>query len=281
MAIGGEGPGEPPPEAAARAVDAGPARSTSAADGVRPGGSKTFDLGTLTAAGALLASVTYVLLNSAYTEFYESLGVRPEDVGLDRLAILGRAFGLVLIALLIWALSLGFYIGLWWSQDARRRLRRLLPVRLREERFMPLERVHRPGRWRVAAPAVALCVALGLVSLAVTAATVAVGRRAEGAEAGTPIGPLRVGPVLLIDVNADAARAYWLDKDLPRPQLLDDPWLLYLGSSDRVAVFMACGAAVIVPADKVIPEVLTTRNSRKAWRGDAAQRKAACASLQP
>jgi hypothetical protein len=33
----------------------------------------------------------YVLINGLYIEFYDDFGVRPEDVGLDRLAILGRS----------------------------------------------------------------------------------------------------------------------------------------------------------------------------------------------
>ena len=275
----GEGDSEPPPETAVRKVATDPTRPMSAVEDGRPGSSRTFDLGALTALGAVLASVTYVLLNSAYLEFYRSLGIRPEDIGLDRLAILGRAFGLLLIALLIWALSLGFFVMTWLSQDTRRRLRRRLHLRLREER--PWERAQQSIRWRVAAPAIAMCVAFGLVSVAVTAATVAVKRRAERVEAGTPVGPLRVGPLLLIDVNAAAARAYWLEKDLPRPQLLDDPWLLYLGSSDRVAVFIACGTTVIVPADKVIPELLTTQDIAEVLRGDEAERKAVCATREP
>jgi hypothetical protein len=53
-------------------------------------------VGPLTLATALIASVSYVLLNSAYLEFYSSLGVRPEEVGLDRLALLGRTSGLLI-----------------------------------------------------------------------------------------------------------------------------------------------------------------------------------------
>jgi hypothetical protein len=278
MAVRDEGDSELLPEAASR-VGADPANSTRPVAGAGSGGSSPIDLGALTAVGAVIASVTYVLLNSAYLEFYESLGVRPEDVGLDRLAILGRAIGLVLIGLLIWFLALGFTIVLWLSQDTRRRLRRGLPIRFREVWLYRPERKQRTGRWKVAAPAAALCIALVLVLVAVMAATVIVGRRAESAEVGTPIGPLRVGPVLLIDINADAARVYWLDKDLPRPALFDDPWLLYLGRSDRVAVFLACGTTVIVPADKVIPEVLTTQYSRDPLRGSEVYRQAECVKL--
>jgi len=156
-----------------------------------------------------------------------------------------------------------------------------LPARFRVGALAAYERALRWRRSRLVAPLVLACVGCVFVAFAITAATIAVGRRAEHAEAGMPVGPLRVGPVLLVDVNADAARAYWLDKEVPRPPLLDDPWLLYLGSSGRVAVFLACGTTVIVPADKVIPEVLTTRERRAAARGSATARRGVCAGLEP
>src|ERR1700750_2411233 len=59
------------------------------------------DWATLGGLGTLVTSIAYVLLNSAYVEFYESLGVRPEDVGFDCLAILGRALGLTFVALFV------------------------------------------------------------------------------------------------------------------------------------------------------------------------------------
>lgn len=68
---------------------------------------------------------------------------------------------------------------------------------------------------------------------------------------------------LFIDVNVDYSRIHWLDKDVPPPPLFRDPWLLYFGSNGHVAVFMACGTTVIVPADKVVPEVLTTKAARQ------------------
>jgi hypothetical protein len=237
-------------------------------------------LAALSAVGALVVSLIYVLLNSAYLEFYESLGVRPEEVGLDRLAILGRASGLALIALLLAGL-VDFLILSWWSLKLGQRTLRFIPRRFRPGMEWAPERADRAIRLRIVAPAVVLSVGLVFAALATTAATIAVGRDAERAEDGIPVGPLRVGPVLLVDVSADAARAYWLDKEAPRPQLLDDPWLLYLGSSDRVVVFVACGTTVIVPADKVMPEVLTTRKSREAQRGSATARSDACAKLEP
>jgi hypothetical protein len=75
-----------------------------------PPGPGKFDWAAVGAIGALVASITYLLLNSAYVEFYESIGVRPEDVGLDRLAILGRAFGLALLALIVYVVSFGVLV---------------------------------------------------------------------------------------------------------------------------------------------------------------------------
>ena len=89
--------------------------------------------------------------------------------------------------------------------------------------------------------------------------------------------------LLFIDVSADYARIDWLDKAVPPPNLLRDPWLLYLGSNSRVAVFMACGTTVIVPADKVVPQVLTTgeaRHRENATPSESTTRKEFCAIPQ-
>ena len=104
--------------------------------------------------------------------------------------------------------------------------------------------------------------------LAVFAAVNKASDRAEFAEKGIHVSPVRFHSLLFInllfiDVNADYARIDWLDKDVPPPALLHDPWLLYLGSNGRVAVFMACGTTVIVPANKVVPDVLTTEEARR------------------
>lgn len=56
---------------------------------------------------ALATSIGDVLLNSTYLEFYSSLGVQSERVGLDRLALLARTAGMPLaLAFLASALAL-------------------------------------------------------------------------------------------------------------------------------------------------------------------------------
>lgn len=245
-----------------------------------PPGPGKFDWAAVGAIGALVASITYLLLNSAYVEFYESIGVRPEDVGLDRLAILSRAFGLAFLALIVYVVSFGvlvfilFLFGEFPPADAWSQAPPPSPGRIRRNRIML-------GVAGLLACLLTLLAVLVAVNVAVSKAQ----GRAELAENGTHVGPVRLhGPLsinlLFIDVNADNARIDWLDKVVPPPELLRDPWLLYLGSNGRVAVFMACGTTVIVPADKVVPQVLTTMEARRrenATLGESATRELFCA----
>lgn len=61
----------------------------------------------------LLLALFFVVLNAGYVSFYESLGIRPEDVGFDRIAILARTAGLIPIAY-----ALGWVI--WFAYDSYR-----------------------------------------------------------------------------------------------------------------------------------------------------------------
>jgi hypothetical protein len=53
----------------------------------------------LLAAAAVSGAAVYVLINGIYIEFYDDFGVRPEEVGLDRLAVLARAAWVALVVL--------------------------------------------------------------------------------------------------------------------------------------------------------------------------------------
>src|SRR3954469_9219604 len=48
-----------------------------------------------------LVPALYVLLNALYVRFYDTLGTRPEDVGLDRLAVLARAGWVAVVVLFL------------------------------------------------------------------------------------------------------------------------------------------------------------------------------------
>src|SRR3954447_1075180 len=60
----------------------------------------------LLSGAALLGAGLYVVLNVAYVSFYESLGTRPEEVGLGRLAVLARASAIAAAALYVIAAAL-------------------------------------------------------------------------------------------------------------------------------------------------------------------------------
>jgi hypothetical protein len=229
----------------------------------RRDGKRWADWAALGGLGTVVASIAYVLLNSVYVEFYESLGVRPEDVGFDRLAILARALGLALVAL--------FVVGILFVALA------LSPLPSQHFGSPPSGERIRWNRLRVGVAALAACL---LVMFAVTLPIIASSHQAELVEKGIHVGPIRFGPLVLIDVSADAARIHWLDKDVPPPPLLSDPRLLYLGSNNRVTVFMACGTTVIIPADKVVPEVLTTKDARLRKNAEPSQeyRRTFCAT---
>jgi hypothetical protein len=53
----------------------------------------------LLAGAAVAGAAIYVLINALYVEFYDDFGVRPEDVGWDRLAVLGRVAGVALFVI--------------------------------------------------------------------------------------------------------------------------------------------------------------------------------------
>src|SRR5690349_15285151 len=53
----------------------------------------------LLAATAVLGATLYVLVNALYIDFYDGFGVRPEQVGLDRVAVLARSAWVALVAI--------------------------------------------------------------------------------------------------------------------------------------------------------------------------------------
>jgi hypothetical protein len=81
-------------------------------------------------AGAAVAGATiYVLINALYIEFYDDFGVRPEDVGLDRVAVLGRAAWVALVGIIVGGLF--GYLYMWITA-----LRRIRATRRRVETHM-------------------------------------------------------------------------------------------------------------------------------------------------
>jgi hypothetical protein len=79
----------------------------------------------LLAAAAVAGATIYVLINGLYIEFYDDFGVPPEDVGLDRLAILGRSAWIALVGIAL--VGLVGYISAMASAEIRLRADRPRP----------------------------------------------------------------------------------------------------------------------------------------------------------
>lgn len=82
---------------------------------------------------ALIFLVLYSIMINGYDRFYSKVGVRPEDVGLDKYAILSRTLGIA--PYLLFALSSVIYLILFsriarrWARSGRSRwIRLVLPI---------------------------------------------------------------------------------------------------------------------------------------------------------
>jgi hypothetical protein len=180
-------------------------------------------------ATVLTGSVIYVLLQALYVEFYDDFGVRPEQVGLDRGAVLSRAAWAALLVLVVTAALAAAVSAVEWGRT-RRRLRPLGSVLI--------------GLVAVAV-VVAYLVARDQVEDAAEQATR--GRSVDGINAfGT-----------LVDIRAYPARVRWLGDDPTRASVASRSEVMFLGRGGDVAVFytQAC-STIIVPADTVEIELL-------------------------
>lgn len=194
-------------------------------------------------AGAAIAGATiYVLINSLYVEFYDDFGVRPEDVGWDRLTVLSRAAWIALVGIPI--------VGAVGYLFARLTTRRVLEHDLSEAEQQRQRRSLRRARTRRL---------LGAASISFTILVLSgflwVEDEVEKEAANTKRGESGNGISLLvpfIDVRTTRARVTWLEEDGVRPRGLDEPHLIYLGHGEEFAVFVACGRATIyLPIDKI------------------------------
>jgi hypothetical protein len=234
----------------------------------------------LLAGAAVAGAAIYVLINALYIEFYDDFGVRPEDVGLDRLAVLGRAAWVALVGIAVVGL-----IGYAYAANTARNRRRAFRLkqesalqdaldRIRadnsqdatkrsideyiEERISELQREEQALRTLVTTRFI-----LGGASL-IFAVLILFGfylfeRKIEEEAARVKRGENVNGISLVvpfIDVRATRANVTWIG-DKERPSELGSSYLMYLGRGRDVAVFLACGrTTIVVPADAVAIDLL-------------------------
>lgn len=231
----------------------------------------------IVAALGVLVALLYAVVNSAYVYFYELLGVTPEDVGFDRLAILARTAGLLLpgliLGVLLWAVS---YCPR--GKLAFRVVTGICSIIIAATVVAYLFRASRP--WvglaaiivgflagvlylgyaatmpRPSAKMAGKRAGLQMASWALLALVLLIGIRVSLVELARPgiNKALQGQPVQLIqfvDFEAIPAHVEWLSSSTKEPVLLRDPYLLYLGSGPRGQVLLACGNVVTVPPDQV------------------------------
>jgi hypothetical protein len=244
----------------------------------------------LLAGAAVAGAAIYVLLNALYVEFYDDFGLRPEEVGLDRLAVLGRAAWLALVPLLLTGpVALVVYArgrsGLRTAHRGGEHARQPSVVDGRGGEPDPApaaagnDRAGHPGAGttggqpsadevgtRVQAATARVRRQLIFGSLAtVLAALVLIGyfvlradveRKATRVKEGRNVGGIGRF-VEFIDVRAAHAEVTWLGEPRDAPPQLRSPYLMYLGRGPDVAAFLACGrTTVVVPAEKVAINLL-------------------------
>ncbi|WP_250037670.1 hypothetical protein [Paractinoplanes maris] len=193
----------------------------------------------LLGATAVLGAAIYALINVLYVEFYDDFGVRPEEVGWDRLTMLSRTAWVALAVLIV---TVAFLL-----------VRAVLGDRLQAVRPAAVA-----GHPIFAWFAIALLVLLaGYWYL-----TLKMEREADRVGRGETVNGIGL-IVPFIDVRAYRAEVTWLGEAATMPSTLNSPHLTYLGRGRDTAVLVACGTTtVIVPADQVVISIKNRGHSR-------------------
>lgn len=197
----------------------------------------------LLGAAAVLGAAIYALLNVLYVEFYDDFGVRPEEVGWDRLTMLSRTAWVVLAVIIGTAV---FFLG-------RTLLHLVLSRRARSD-----EAGRREGGSKIlsalAGHPVFTWFALALLGVLAGYWYLTFVMEIEADRVGRGETVNGVGLfVPFVDVRAYRAEVSWLGDSDKMPEQLTSPHLTYLGRGRDVAVFVACGrTTVVTPADQVV-----------------------------
>lgn len=241
----------------------------------------------LAAVAASFLGIVYVTLNAGYVKFYEGLGIHPEEVGFDRVAILGRTASLVFIALFIALLAI---MAVAAPQTRKARLRVLIGLEALAVGLANYGVVeHKTWALFLSIPPL-LCLTYLLVTWtwgsaenpgtqrykpfvksiakwaiggAIFAGLIIIGWRLDDSiqhrinkvKQGKDVQPILFGSYPLFDISATRARGTWLDRSSTPPAAFSSPDLLFLGRDSSSASFVVRGRVIVVPMLKVAIEV--------------------------
>lgn len=206
----------------------------------------------LLGATAVLGAAIYALLNVLYVEFYDDFGVRPEEVGWDRLTMLSRTAWVVLAVIIGTAV---FFLS-------------------KAVLHLLLSRRGKGGQGETRDGGSGATAALGghpiftwfaVALLGILAGywylTFMMEGEAERVSRGETVNGVGLF-IPFIDVRAYRAEVAWLGEAGKTPARLKSPHLTYLGRGRDVAVLVACGSTtVVVPADQVVVNIMNQGHS--------------------
>lgn len=223
------------------------------------------------AATALLGAASYALLNAAYVEFLDDFGLRPEDVGIDRLSVLGRAAWVVVFGVAIW--GFGFAIFTIISRSGELRKLENEPSADNQERLKQnnetTEDADNQDRLKqnrettenvksAARRSITLAIAGPVVAALILGSFFVLGGQAEDRadQARDGIRVRGIGwPVEIVYVRAVPAKVTWVGEG-PAPASLHDDDYLYLGRGDSIVAIWTCDdVTLMLRPDDVIVEL--------------------------
>jgi hypothetical protein len=202
----------------------------------------------------IAGGVMYAALFLGYRKYYDILGVRPEDVGVNNTFILVRSIGFVLLAAISTAsailLTVWFSRAMKGSWNLRKAIHKAIHIFLVGSAFVLittacLVKVDKQAYWLpglIAAVLTVGCIAMArftyrsrhdrsiaLAGLAVTAGTiifvpavvaiVSAYHRADMVKQGNPITPAVILGIPILDVSADEVQITWICPDSQRPPI--------------------------------------------------------------
>jgi hypothetical protein len=141
---------------------------------------------------ALLGVILYVYLTVVYDRFYSALHVEPSDVGLSYATTLSRSSGLIATVVIIVA---GTWLLLRWIRGSLRGI--VLDLEL-----PPLNAV---AALALMAGVVLFWAFAPLLTYPIAEPTREASLAAKAVLAGKPVAPVRLGPITLMDLRAEAA----------------------------------------------------------------------------